>query len=184
MSEPDMPERWRDDTQPTGPLTRAGAARHLGVSVATVRRMEGRTLQPAIDARGRHLFERAEVYALAQARARTTRGQTPEGKVAAKVFTMFEEAAELPEIVIALEIEPLLVRALYREWRVNLEAHYLRTIREAKIRREARTEAQAQREIDDWERRFRRDEDSFARDADAPGPRRRLPGANGPSSSL
>ena len=66
-------ERWADETQPTAPLTRAEAAKLLGVSVATVRRMEGITLHPSLDAFGRHVFDRAEVHAVAHARARTTR---------------------------------------------------------------------------------------------------------------
>lgn len=184
MDEIDVPERWRDDTQPTGPLTRAETAKRLGVSTATVRRMEGTLLNPSVDRLGRHLFERAEVYAVAQARARRPGARASDGRLAAKVFTMFEDGAELAEIVIALEIEPLAVRALYQEWRVSLEKHYLRQVQEAKQRAQARSEARAKREADEWERQLANDLRPRALGdlgPAAPAPQRRATGREEPT---
>lgn len=44
------------------------------------------------------------------------------GKYAARAFVMFGEAKSLRDIVIALEVDPLLVRQLYEEWKVSLGA--------------------------------------------------------------
>jgi hypothetical protein len=48
-------------------LTRAGVAKRLQRSIATVRRLEGRELFPWRDARGVHRFNEGEVNALARA---------------------------------------------------------------------------------------------------------------------
>jgi hypothetical protein len=50
-------------------LTRAGVARRLGRSIATVRRMEGYELLPARDERGVHWFDPEEVTLLLEQRA-------------------------------------------------------------------------------------------------------------------
>ena len=42
-------------------LTRAGVAKYLGKSIATVRRLEGRDLFPRVDKRGVHRFYETEV---------------------------------------------------------------------------------------------------------------------------
>lgn len=70
---------------------------------------------------------------------------------------MFEEAAELPEIVIALEVEPRVVRELYEEWRVDLESRHKQRIRDARVRAQARELARDQRAIAAFEERLRRD---------------------------
>jgi hypothetical protein len=49
-----------------GRLTRKGAAEVLGVSVGTVRRLEGTVLHPLVDAGGIHLFEVSEVENVAR----------------------------------------------------------------------------------------------------------------------
>lgn len=49
-------------------LTRAGVAKRLGISIASVRRMEGNELHPWTDERGVHEFDAGEVEALAEAR--------------------------------------------------------------------------------------------------------------------
>lgn len=152
MTDDSMPERWSDDTQPTAPLTRTQAAQLLGVSVATVRRMEGTKLHPTVDQLGRHVFARAEVVELAQGRARTVAKRRTDGRIAAKVFTMFEDGAELPEIVIALEVEPRVVRELYAEWRVALEAGHVAGVRARRERAAVRADAETRREKDAWER--------------------------------
>lgn len=47
-------------------LTRAGVAKRLGRSLATVRRMEGTDLHPDVDDRGIHRFDPAEVEEVAR----------------------------------------------------------------------------------------------------------------------
>lgn len=71
-------------------LTRAGVAKRLGRSVATVRRMEGIELHPWVDERGVHQFDAGEVDAV---KARDA-----------------EHAAPTP--VLAVDAEPLLADAL------------------------------------------------------------------------
>jgi len=151
------PERWIDDSQPTAPLTRTAASKILGVSVATVRRWEGTKLHPTVDQFGRHVFERAEVTELAQTKARTVAKRRTDGKLAAKVFTMFEDGEELPAIVIALEIEPRIVRELYEEWYVDLDTRLKQQRRQARAREQAREAATIRREVRDWERLVRED---------------------------
>lgn len=50
-------------------LTRAGVAKRIGRSIATVRRMEGSSLHPTQDADGVHWFEPREVEVALQQRA-------------------------------------------------------------------------------------------------------------------
>jgi hypothetical protein len=47
-------------------VTRAGVAKRLGLSIASVRRMEGRELHPWTDERGVHQFDANEVEQLAR----------------------------------------------------------------------------------------------------------------------
>jgi hypothetical protein len=48
-------------------VTRAGVAKRLGLSIASVRRMEGRELHPWTDERGVHQFDSTEVDEVARA---------------------------------------------------------------------------------------------------------------------
>lgn len=52
-------------------LTRSQVARRIGRSIATVRKMEGQTLHPRVDARGVHRFDAAEVETVARRVAET-----------------------------------------------------------------------------------------------------------------
>lgn len=54
-------------------LTRSQVAKRIGRSIATVRKMEGRTLHPRVDARGVHRFDVVEVEAVARRIAETGR---------------------------------------------------------------------------------------------------------------
>lgn len=97
-------------------------ARHLGVSVATVRRLEGVVLHPEIsDARVRW-FDPEEVSAVRESRA--ARPPTPkesDGAVAARVFELFKRGASLADVVISTKVHPSTVRDLYGEWVLSLE---------------------------------------------------------------
>ncbi len=68
---------------------------------------------------------------------------------------MFEESCELAEIVIALEVEPRIVRGLYEEWRVGPESWHLRRTRAARANQRTRREAALRRDVRDWERLIR-----------------------------
>lgn len=50
-------------------LTRSGVAKRIGRSIATVRRMEGRSLHPTQDAHGVHWFDPQEVEVVLGRRA-------------------------------------------------------------------------------------------------------------------
>lgn len=101
----------------------------LQVSVATVRRMEGRQLQPAIGDGGVRLFDPDQVQAVAAAIVRSVGSGSHDaggrrlsaGELAAEVLERFEQRQSLSEIVRALRVEPAKVRALYHEWRTCLE---------------------------------------------------------------
>jgi hypothetical protein len=87
-------------------LTRGQAARRLGVSVATVRRMEGEELQPII-VDGKHCFD---VEQLDRHRKVT------DGDLAAQVFEMFNADKTQVEAVIALKQPPERIRRLFQDW--------------------------------------------------------------------
>jgi hypothetical protein len=94
-------------------LTRDQVARRLGVHITTVRRLErAGKLKPTQNAHHVWLFDPDEVERLAETR---TVG-SPSGIVAARVFELLREGYELYEIVIALKLQPAVVRALYAEW--------------------------------------------------------------------
>src|SRR5438046_9861172 len=108
-----MPNPNSEPKQPTeaisahaGWLTRAQVAAELGYrSIFPIRKMEGQALHPVREARG-WVFDPAEVAALKA--ARTTRTPTgaplPEGRLAARVFYLFDPGRELREIVQQLDV--------------------------------------------------------------------------------
>jgi transcriptional regulator with XRE-family HTH domain len=100
-------------------LTRTEVAARLGVSVATVRRLEGKTLNPTRDARGRHLFDPDEVNRVAARQGSAGfRRRTPDaGELAARAFELFEERASLHDCVKALRLTPDDVYELWKKWR-------------------------------------------------------------------
>jgi len=111
--------------QPRCTLTRSDVAARLGVSVSTVRRLEWDRLHPELDDRGVHRFDPAEVDALALkpavAAGRARRTSTA-GRIAAKVFRMFERGHDIAAIVIETRQPPTAVRQLYHEWSTSLQA--------------------------------------------------------------
>ncbi|MBN1654346.1 MAG: helix-turn-helix domain-containing protein [Deltaproteobacteria bacterium] len=87
-------------------LTRTEAAKRMGVSVATVRRMEGSELQVVmID--GKHLFHLEEVDRYRR---------VSDGDLAAQVFQMFNEGYSQVEVVIQLKESPDRIRKLHNDW--------------------------------------------------------------------
>ena len=126
-----MPNPNSDPKQPTeatsahaGWLTRAQVAAELGYrSIFPIRKMEGTKLHPVREARG-WLFDPAEVAELKTARmaaAPLPAAALSEGRLAARVFYLFDHGRELREIVEELEVPPGVVRDLWHEWLVGLE---------------------------------------------------------------
>ena len=105
-----------------GWLTRAQVAAELGYrSIFPIRKMEGHALHPVRTARG-WLFEPEEVAALKLKRPiGSTAAPMSEGRLAARVFHLFDTGRELREIVEELEVAPAIVRELWHEWLVDLE---------------------------------------------------------------
>lgn len=87
-------------------LTRAQAARRMGVSVATVRRMEGEQLQPIL-VDGKHCFEIEEL---------DRHRKVADGDLAAQAFEMFNCDKTQVDVVIALKEPPERIRRLFEDW--------------------------------------------------------------------
>ena len=115
-------------------LTRDDVAKRLGVSISTVRRLEGTRLHPSIDDKSVRRFKASDVERLAKelgAEQRSPRNahqavvraaEMPKGELAALVFERLEQRHSLSEIVIALRVPPEDVRELYHTWLVGLWA--------------------------------------------------------------
>lgn len=115
-------------------LTRSQVADTLGVSISSVRRLEGDRLHPTVGPDGANHFDPAEVTALATELSTKRRPRpTPAapvklsaGELAARAFECFEQRYSLAEVVIALRVEPTVVRELFHEWQVGLVQGELR----------------------------------------------------------
>ena len=107
-------------------LTRSAVARQLGVSVATVRRMETRQeLTPTIGRGNVRFFDEAAVQALPVRKKRKTKNAVDtrtEGEIAALVFGLFRLNYELGTIVEHVKIPPQKVLELFRYWQGGLSA--------------------------------------------------------------
>ena len=98
-----------ENRQPDEALTRSQVAQRLGVSIATVRRMEGRELHPVRRRDGTRLFRATDVATLAASRAvRPTVG----GEIAARACELFREGKGIVDVVIALRQPFEVVKAL------------------------------------------------------------------------
>ncbi|MBA3461241.1 MAG: helix-turn-helix domain-containing protein, partial [Deltaproteobacteria bacterium] len=138
MPKPDVSPRLSrkqgDDALRMAALTRDDVAKRLGVSISTVRRLEGTRLHPSIDDKSVRRFKASDVERLArelEAEQRSPRNaqqavvraaEMPKGELAALVFERLEQRHSLSEIVIALRVPPEDVRDLYHTWLVGLWA--------------------------------------------------------------
>jgi hypothetical protein len=128
-----------------GKLTRGQVATRLGISVSTVRRLEGTRLHPTIDTDDVRWFDEKEVASVAAELANTgvakrkgasnaavsaTSSARSQGELAALVFERFEQRQSLAEIVVGLRVSPDFVRGLYDQWCVGLTEGHLRHARE------------------------------------------------------
>jgi hypothetical protein len=161
-----MPTPTSDPKQPEkapapqdGWLTRAQVAAELGYrSIFPVRKMEGQSLHPVRTARG-WLFDPKEVAALkAQRPVGPANAPMSEGRVAARVFRLFDKGYELREIVEELEIGPSLVRDLWHEWLIDLGEGEQNRQKSAQEERRRRAEEEQLRELD---RRAQQDQQNF-----------------------
>lgn len=92
---------------PNGNLTRSKVARRLGVSVTTLRRMEGTLLHPQTGEGGVRMFDADEVEAAVIRVRRRERPEEPEtGAVAAEVFTLFDEGVHPVDVIKKLLLAP------------------------------------------------------------------------------
>jgi hypothetical protein len=143
-----------------GWLTRAQVAAELGYrSIFPIRKMEGTKLHPVRETRG-WVFNPEEVAELKLTRTapRPAAPAVPEGRIAARVFYMFDHGRELREIVEELEIPPDVVRELWHEWMVDLgEGEAIRNKTVADQRRQRAEE----RERHELERRSEQEQRNF-----------------------
>lgn len=103
---------------PAGKLVgRAAAARLLGVSKSTLRRMEGDRLTPVVGPKNVRLFREEEIQSMTVTR-RSVLGLAPRatGEVAADVFELFDQSVHAVDVVKRLRLEPDLVEGLHQRW--------------------------------------------------------------------
>jgi len=101
-------------------LTRGQVADQLGTSVASVRRLEGKTLHPTKGADGVNRFDAAEVQALAADPTSSSPAKlrrSADGDLAAEAFIRFSKGLSPREVVIELRQPPEVIQALHRQWR-------------------------------------------------------------------
>ena len=103
-----------------GYLTRAQAARELGLTKSGVRVAQdrGELVGELVD--GVHVFRFDHVRAVARKRRRKRAGT--QGKLAARVFALFAEGASLVDVVRRLRVTPERVRKLWAQYRTPLGA--------------------------------------------------------------
>lgn len=143
-----------------GWLTRAQVAAELGYrSIFPIRKMEGTKLHPVREVRG-WVFDPTEVAALKATRAAESAAATPlsEGRLAARIFYLFDHGRELREIVQELEVPPRMVRDLWHDWLIGLEDGEMDRRRNAEQRRRQQAREQEMREV---ERRSEQEQKSF-----------------------
>jgi hypothetical protein len=100
-------------------LTRGEVARRLGLSLSTVRRMEGVQLKPIVGERGVRYFEETEIQAVL-VRVRRTRVPVDEGAngaLAAAAFTLFRKGADVIAVVTELREPPERIEGLFEHWK-------------------------------------------------------------------
>jgi hypothetical protein len=100
-------------------LTRGQVARRLGLSLSTVRRMEGEQLNPIVGARGVRYFEETEIQTVL-VRVRRTRmpdDERADGALAAAAFTLFRNGVAVVAVVKELRESPEKVEKLFEDWK-------------------------------------------------------------------
>jgi hypothetical protein len=110
-------------------MTRGVVAKALGVSIAAVRRLEGKKLLHPVQGKdGYWHFDSVEVEMARRRVARTQKltsgreaavpeGGAIEGQRAALLFPFFERGATLAEVIEKTQVAPAVARELFWEWR-------------------------------------------------------------------
>jgi hypothetical protein len=144
------PKQPNKATSPhAGWLTRAQVAAELGYrSIFPVRKVEGQALHPIRTPRG-WLFDPVEVAALKAKRPIGGAGApASEGRIAARVFYLFDKGRELREIVEELEIAPGIVRDLWHEWLTDLDEGETNRRKSAQEERQRRSDEAQRKEVE------------------------------------
>ena len=96
---------------------RTEAARLVGLSVATLRRLERTVLRPVVDGSGvhRHIVKRLLYYKADRASSGAD-VDGREGALAAAAFKYFDRSLGAADVVKLLRVAPSVARELYREW--------------------------------------------------------------------
>jgi hypothetical protein len=111
------PEGKRAATVPAGKLLRrTEAARMLGVSKSTLRRMEGTSLTPVVGPKNVHLFQEEEVRAIVVTRHSHLYTQPATGDIAAEAFSLFDAGIHVVDSVKQLRVPPEVVERLHATW--------------------------------------------------------------------
>jgi hypothetical protein len=100
-------------------LTRGQVARRLGLSLSTVRRMEGVQLKPIVGDRGVRYFEETEIQTVL-VRVRRTRmpgDERADGTLGAAAFTRFRNGADVVAVVTELREPPEKIERLFADWK-------------------------------------------------------------------
>jgi hypothetical protein len=97
-------------------LRRTEAARLLGVSKSTLRRMEGTALTPVVGPKNVHLFQEEEVRAVVVTRRAYVGVQANRGDVAADAFALFDAGVHVVDAVKQLRVSPDVIEGLYERW--------------------------------------------------------------------
>ena len=100
-------------------LTRGQVARRLGLSLSTVRRMEGVQLKPIVGERGVRYFEETEIQAVfvRVRRMRMPDDERADGTLAAAAFTLFRNGADVVAVVEELREAPEKIEQLFEHWK-------------------------------------------------------------------
>lgn len=101
-------------------MKRAAIVERLGVSESTVRKRQKNGDLPYILRDGVTYSDPADVKRLADDKAieQTSGRRMTEGQLAAAVFRMLNDGANLRDVVVELEVPPKKARQLHEEWRV------------------------------------------------------------------
>ena len=167
-----MDTRSGDRGAEPGRLTRAAVARRLGVSVPTVRRMEGRVLHPERGEGRVRYFDEAEVDALAVhlAQEADKKPEAPrvltEGEIAARLFPIFERGVSWLDAVVSTKLPPKEVRAAYWQWRQGFRREIPGTAVDVDAEPDEAVPAHDEKAFADWEAEMRaldREQERFAR---------------------
>ena len=101
-------------------MTRTQVADRLGISIAGVRRMEGKSLHPTKEVDGVWRFDAADVEALAAERTSSSSAKlrrSDAGELAAEAYTLFQKGLAPRQVVIELRQPPDAIETLHRKWR-------------------------------------------------------------------